>query len=359
VSYRSAILLCLTALSWPAAAHAQAAPTPDAQSIRLGAVVFYDYTVTQAPKVLDAEGRAVTGQAFNVARAYLNVRGTISRHVSFRITPDVARETGAGSSLRGSLTFRLKYAYAEFGLGDWLGSGTFARAGLQPTLYIDAQEGVYRYRFQGTVFAERDGGLSSADFGASLRVPLPREYGDVHAGVYNGEGYNRAEVNDQKSLQARVTVRPLPRGPALLQSLRLTGFYLGDHIVRDAVRNRALAGVLYEHARFNAGFDYLYRRDQTSSTAPTVSSDGWSMFVTPFLAEKGRGLEALLRVDTFRPDRSLEGRQRRLIVGVAYWFPHPGGSATAALLLDYEQVTARAVAQPREQRMALHGLLNF
>jgi hypothetical protein len=64
-------------------------------------------------------------------------------------------------------------------------------------------------------------------------------------------------------------------------------------------------------------------------------------------------------VDTFRPNRRLEGRQRRVIAGIAYWFPHPGGSATAAVLLDYEQVTVRDLEQARQQRVALHGLISF
>ena len=348
--------------SVPHAANGQT-PVPatpdDTQAIRLGAVIFYDYTVTQAPKATDAEGRPVTASAFNITRTYLNVTGTLSRMVSFRLTPDVTRETGTGSALEGSLTFRLKYAYAQFGLDDWLRAGSFIRAGLQQTLFIDSQESVYRYRFQGTVFAERDGGLSSADAGVTLRVPLPGEYGDVQAGIYNGEGYNRVEVNDQKSLQLRATVRPAPGGGAVIRGLRLTGFYLADHASRDAVRHRAIASATFEHTRFNAGLDILHRRDQASAATPVVSSGGVSVFVTPFFNEKGRGLEGLLRLDHFRPDRDREGRQRRLIAGLAYWFPHPAGPATAALLLDFEQVTARSLPQPRQQRISLHGLINF
>jgi hypothetical protein len=361
VPHRAGVLPWLIVLALPSELLGQTTPAaaPDGQTIRVGAVIFYDYTVRLAPEEIDEEGRAITAHAFNVTRAYVNVRGTISRHVSFRITPDVARETGDGSSLQGSLTFRLKYAYAEFDLADVVAAEAFARAGLQPTLFIDSQEGVYRYRFQGTVFAERDGGLSSADFGASVRLALPDEHGDVHVGIFNGEGYNRTEPNDRKSLQARITVRPAPDASSALGGLRLTGFYLGDSAVGAAARDRAIASVAYEHARFNAGVDYLYRRDQAASIAPIIASDGWSVFVTPFFMEKGRGLEGLLRMDTFRPDRGEPGRQRRLIAGLAYWFPHPGGPATAALLLDYEQVTTRDLDRAREQRIALHGLINF
>ncbi len=345
----------------PSVAGAQTAPAvpDDSQSIRLGTVIFYDYTVTQAPKATDEEGRAFTANAFNVTRAYLNVTGTLSRVVSFRLTPDVTRETGAGSALQGSLTFRLKYAYAQFALDGWLPRGSFARAGLQQTLFIDSQESIYRYRFQGTVFAERDGGLSSADAGVTLRVPLPGDYGDVQAGVFNGEGYSRTEANDQKSVQLRASVRPASAVEGALRGLRLTGFYLADHASRDALRHRAIASASFEHDRFNAGIDLLHRRDQASPGAPVISSGGVSVFVTPFFQDKGRGLEGLLRMDVFRPDRHRDGRQRRFIAGLAYWFPHPAGPATAALLLDVERVTTRDLVQPREQRISLHGFINF
>jgi len=353
--------LCIGVLAASGAAAqtpAAASTQPFTQSVRLGTVIFYDYTHTQSPRIADTDGNRVSANAFNVARAYLNVTGAISPVVSFRVTPDVVRETGTGSSLQGSLTLRLKYAYAQFSLDDWLPRGTFVRAGLQQTLFIDWQESIYRYRFQGTVFAERDGGLSSADFGVSARTPLPKDYGDVQAALYNGEGYNRAEPNDQKSLQLRATLRPTPTH-AVLRGLRVTGFYLADHAVRDADRHRAIASAGFEHARFNAGVDYLHRRDQASATAPVVTSDGFSMFVTPFFQEKGQGFEGLVRWDTFRPDVEVEGRQRRLIAGVAYWFPHPGGAATAAVLLDVERVTFRAIDQSRQQRVTVHGLINF
>lgn len=42
--------------------------------------------------------------------------------------------------------------------GNW--RNTWVRVGMQQTPFIDGEESVYRYRFQGTLFAERDGGLS-------------------------------------------------------------------------------------------------------------------------------------------------------------------------------------------------------
>src|SRR6266567_2690946 len=91
----------------------------------------------------------------------------LSLHAMAQVTPAVTRETGGGSSLNGSLTFRLKYAYAQFNLDDWATKGSWVRFGLQQTPFIDYNESIYRYRFQGTTFEDREGLFPSSDFGAS------------------------------------------------------------------------------------------------------------------------------------------------------------------------------------------------
>jgi len=369
------VLLTLAALVFlivPTTALAQVTPAAgyvppdDTQAVKVAAVIFYDYTYTKTPKTTDTALNTFSLSAFNVARTYINVTGNISHRVAFRITPDISRETGTGPSLTGSLMFRLKYGYAQFNLDDWTGSWkqTFIRGGIQQTPFIDAQEGVYRYRFQGTVFVERDGGLASADAGVTFHTNMPNNYGDIHFGFYNGEGYSKPEINNIKSFQGRITVRPMPAGSFLVKGLRLTGYINRDSVVKDADRNRVIGSVFYEHRRVNAGFDYISREDQTAATAAQVKSNGWSVFVTPFFKEKGNGLEGLFRYDSFRPTTALTTRQNRTIAGLSYWFGHPGGASTAAILLDFEQVAfasfnGAGTAPAKQQRIALHGLINF
>ena len=338
-------------------------PPDDTQSIRVGAVIFYDYSFTSTPKTTDAGGNSISANSFNVPRAYINITGNVSSIVGFRITPDITRESGSGSSLNGSMSFRLKYAYAQMNLDRFTGNwrSTYVRAGIQQTPFIDGEEGVYRYRFQGTLFAERDGGLSSADAGLSFHTNIPNNYGDIHVGVYNGDGYSRAEANDQKALMLRATVRPMPGGGALARGLRVTGYIHEDKAITNADRKRAIGSVWLEQRKFNFGFDYLRRSDEASATAARIKSDGFSFFLTPFFQEKGNGFEALLRYDSFRPNSDLDARQNRAIAGLAYWFPHPGGNATSALLLNVERVMFKdyETAQPTQQRIILSGLINF
>ncbi len=166
----------------------------DTPSIRIGVSLYTDYTYTKSPEVIDADGNSVNPSQFNIGRSYINITGNLSRLVAFRVTPDITRETGTGSSLNGSLTFRLKYAFGQVNFDDWMTAGSWARLGIQQTPWVDFEENIYRYRFQGTVFAEREGFLSSSDGGASFHYNLPSNYGDLHAGIYNGENYNRQEL---------------------------------------------------------------------------------------------------------------------------------------------------------------------
>lgn len=331
-------------------------PPDDTPKVSVGATIFADYTVQEQPKITDADGNTVTSNSFNVGRSYINITGNISHLIAFRITPDITRETGVGSSLNGSYTFRVKYAFAQFNLDDWMTHGSWVRLGVQQTPILDFHEGIYRYRFQGTVFAEREGFLSSSDAGASFHYNLARNYGDIHAGFYNGEGYTRAETNDRKAFQIRGTLRPLPTH-AVLRGLRLTGFYDADAYVKNADRRRADLLATFEHPFVNAGFEYLTTKDRTSVTKSTLDGKGWSIWATP---KTGIGWEALLRYDRFEPDKTTNRLRERKIGGVAYWFPHQGNVSTA-LLFDVDDATFSHFPspQPTQRRFAVHGLVNF
>ena len=310
--------------------------TADEPALKVGATIFADYTYAAAP---------VTS-SFNVGRAYLNVTGSLNKRISFRITPDVARELGGGSSLSGSQQFRLKYAYAQLSLDEWATKGSFLRLGMQQTPYLDYVEQIYRYRFQGTGFAEREGYLASSDTGLSLRYVFPAEYGDVHAGFYNGEGYSKAETNHEKAVQVRATLRPLPKS-RLGKGFRATVFYDGDQYAEGVRRDRVIGQVAYEHARGNAGVEVLSTKDRE------LEGRGWSAFAAPKL---GRGWELLLRHDHNEPDRTSDVVRKRTITGVAYWLPNLQ-KVTAAVLVDRDALSV--TGKDDETRYGVKMLLVF
>jgi hypothetical protein len=354
----AAAALLVAAVPSPAQVTPAAGYTPpdDTPSIKVGATIFADYTYQVEPEIIDADGNVVNLNGFNVSRTYINVTGSISHLLAFRITPDIVRESGVGSSVNGSLTFRLKYGYAQLNLDDWMPKGSWVRLGIQQTPWVDFEEGVYRYRFQGTIFADREGFLSSSDAGASFRTAFPRNYGDVHVGIYNGETYTRPEANDQKAIQIRGTVRPLPAAPTL-RALRFTAFYDADSYVRNGDRKRFIAAATFEHKYVNAAAQYLDTKDRTSITRLVVNGTGYSVWVTPKFTH---GFEGLVRYDDLQPDEDVDAHRKRTIAGLAYWLPHQG-SVSSAVLLDYEQVNNRGFLPelPDQKRVALHALVNF
>ena len=311
-------------------------PPDDTPSVKVGGVIFADYTYTESPEVKDADGNTINPSAFNLTRAYINVTGNINHRIAFRVTPDIVRDTDNGSSLLGSYAFRLKYAYGQFNLDDWTTKGTWLRFGLQQTPWIDYEETIYRYRFQGPVFVDREGFLTSSDYAFSGHYNFPGNYGDVHAGFYNGEGYNRIEPNNEKAFQVRASVRPFPLGGNALKGLRFAVFADEDHYVQDAKRQRFIANVTYEHALVNAGFDYLDAKDQTSAlnNTPEVNGKGYSIWATPKLPDN---FEILLRHDDLKPNDATDQKRKRDIIGLAYWLPSRSG-LTSTIMLDYDSL---------------------
>ena len=257
-----------------------------------------------------------------------------------------------------SLVFRIKYAYAQFNLDDWMTRGSWARLGIQQTPWVDFEEGIYRYRFQGTVFAERiplPTAMTSSDAGVSFHYNLPSNYGDVHVGVYNGENYQRVEVNDQKALRVprhAPAVRDGSAGaarPARRISSTTTTTTSGDD-----ERKRVMGNVTFEHNYVNAGFDYLERQGPDAGDgrrcreqrlldlgdAATAAGErrvvGGAAALRPLDAEHARPRS---RRASTSPELGVtvlnDQQQNRTIFGVAYWFPHQGNVSTA-ILLDYD-----------------------
>ncbi len=91
-------------------------PPDDAPKINVGITLFADYSYQESPTVVDGDKNVTHKNSFNLTRGYINVTGNLSHWFSFRITPDIRAETGSGSSLSGSQTFRIKYGYGQVNL---------------------------------------------------------------------------------------------------------------------------------------------------------------------------------------------------------------------------------------------------
>jgi hypothetical protein len=340
------------------------------------------FTLQTEPSITDAAGNSVDRNAFDVGRAYINLTGQLSHIVAFRVTPDITRQSGTvagGNVTSDSLVFRIKYAYGQFNLDDWMARGSWVRLGIQQTPWVDFEEGIYRYRFQGTVFAERiplPTTMTSSDAGVSFHYNFAQNYGDVHFGLYNGENYQRVETNNEKGFEFRGTLRPFARMAPLLRGVRAHLVWYADNYVSDSERKRVMGNVTYEHKYVNAGFDYLDAKDQVLPAVASIASNGYSIWATPrYQFEDQSSWEVLVRYDHWTPNTaatpaplatspipgttlSQDQHQNRSIFGVAYWFPHQG-NVSAAILVDYDGQSFDNITTPETKSVSVHGLLNF
>lgn len=376
------MVLCSSAARAQVTPAAGYTPPDDTPRINLGMTLWPSYAVQTEPEITDAAGNSINRSAFDVGRAYINVTGQLSHIVAFRMTPDITRESGlvTGTSVTSdSLIFRIKYAYGQFNLDDWMTRGSWVRLGIQQTPWVDFEEGIYRYRFQGTVFAERvplPTVMSSSDAGVSMHYNFADNYGDVHFGFYNGENYQRTETNSQKGFEFRGTARPFASGMPVLRGLRAHLVYYNDAYVSDGERKRVMGNLTYEHKFVHAGFDYLDADDRALPTTANIPAHGYSVWFTPkYPLENGSSWEALIRYDRWTPNTSdalappatapipgstllSDQHQNRTIVGVAYWFPHQG-NVSAAILVDYDAPSFDNITTPETKAVSVHGLLNF
>jgi hypothetical protein len=337
-------------------------PVNDTPEIKLGTVIYADYAYASEPSVTDAQGQQVKQNQFEVTRAYINVFGNISHLISFRVTPDIRADTNPNDpSLFGSYVFRVKYAFGQFNFDEWAGKGAWIRFGITQTPYIDYTENIYRYRFLGPIFEDREGYLVSSDAGISAHYSIPYDFGDIMVGGYNGEGY--ANLSDsvgrdaEKAFQSRLSIRPFPNID-IIKGLRITGFYDYDHVVKDAAKFRTVASVTFENQWCNAGYDYLWADDQPTAGAPVKKGQGYTVWVnprTPF------GLELFGRYDLLHPNTTANNSTtKRTIAALSYWFPVVKTVSTAlAFQFEEDRFNDYNPAKPRTEKYGLYSLFQF
>ena len=196
------------------------------RGVKLGTLTYLDYSNGHGPFYNgDRRGQSY----FSVTRAYFNFKKKINPWLSFRLTPDI---TGGNKD---SYTLRIKYAYAQFNLPNWKNylTGMKIEFGQGHFPWLDFEEHINPYRMQGTMAREFFGTFNSADRGISVagniggklekgflkdlskHYPVfshyAGKYGTFWFSYMNGSGYHNAEVNENKAVEGRITIRPFGR----------------------------------------------------------------------------------------------------------------------------------------------------
>ncbi|OGW04626.1 MAG: hypothetical protein A2Z59_10210 [Nitrospinae bacterium RIFCSPLOWO2_02_39_17] len=206
------------------------------QGISIGGLAYLDYSA-------GTTGHVETNyNKFSITRGYINIKKDITPWFKARVTSDITQITNTSNSQRGDIELRLKYYYIDILTSDDFGmlSDNDLRIGVSQTPWLDFQQSINIYRMQGSMFQERFKNFNSADMGIGLlgnfggklskelqenvgyHTPYSGRYGSYHIGIYNGGGYYAAEDNQNKVVEGRITLRPLPD---LIPGLQLS--YLG------------------------------------------------------------------------------------------------------------------------------------
>jgi len=261
---------------------------------------------------------------FDVTRAYLNVVGKFPSGLYARLTPDIFRATD------GTLTFRLKYAYAAWTPEH---SPLTPKFGVIHTPWLDWEEALWDYRMQGTMALERfrnpagTNYLSSADLGFGVDGKFKYDFVNFQVGVYDGEFYSAPERDKYKDVEARVSVRLLESDDhSRVGGLRVTGYGGIGTPTGGGKRNRYIGMVSYKSKLFTLAGEYGRARDRldqgppvTGSPAPVPTTDAnvFSFFGVVNVPHSKAALIARWDVQDPNVDVS-DNKLYRIIGGVSY-----------------------------------------
>jgi hypothetical protein len=295
-------------------------------------------------------GKTSNGADYNeflIKRGYLTVKKELKSWLGSRITVDVRQDES------GDMKVRLKYIYADVKIPN---AGPVTKPhlefGMVPTPWLSFETAINRYRMRDKMYIQRAGVITSSDIGLvvmgnllgdidreyreAVNSKYPGRYGSFAVGVYNGGGYSAHENNQNKVVQARLSIRPLP---APVPGLQLSGYYnfgKGNQAgMSDEIDDwETIAGMVsYEHRYLTMTAQYVTGKgNYTGAWSDDSTYGGYSVFGEGKLGQHWR---IIGQYDYFDYDIDVEDDAvQRAMGGVAFDF---GGGDV--LLVDYEVKT--------------------
>jgi hypothetical protein len=323
---RTSSVLAL-ALASASVVHAQA------PSVNVSALIYTQY----AYQLKNDSSATPVGKdnAFDVTRAYINVIGSLPNDITARITADIDGRKAATNQL----TYRLKYAYVAYNPNK--GPITF-KLGAIHTAYVDYEEALYEYRFQGTIAQERAGYLSSSDFGAGIDGTFGYNKFDFQATALDGTNYNNTPDQRGKVLELRASYKILNTDlGGRAGGLRLTGFVRAGQPVGGGHTRRFLGELSYKSKAITVAASYMKTSDSvyTAAAGTTPANVGANLdgsVISAYAIEKvpHTPVAFIERVDLWDPNTNVEtsttlasgqvvgstatNRETRVILGASY-----------------------------------------
>ncbi|MEZ4439819.1 MAG: hypothetical protein R3B72_12060 [Polyangiaceae bacterium] len=253
------------------------APPPNADEVRR----WTDY-VSPGVDIIGQYGvslRKVNGETdwfheFEIPRIF----GTITGHyeeLEARLVVESVRSSSEGALIGvagDSFVIRLREAYAGYTAFEHLE----LKLGLVRTLTIPALQRGWDTRAISAVGTQRVAYASPADLGATARGLLPEGFGWVGVGAYNGEGYNRRELNRGKNVEIAAEIHPL----AFIEAVEPLGLFFsyvsGSTGVALARQNRFTGAVMWTMDRLGVGASVVYAQGvQDRGETKGALVEGW------------------------------------------------------------------------------------
>jgi hypothetical protein len=277
--------------------------------------------------------------AFALKRGYLTFKKKLTDDLSIRYTHDITIDK-EGDGI-GDIELRFKYLYIRYSLPSFaFFTKPYVEFGVVHRPWLDFEQKINKYRVQGTMLMERNGILSSADYGLtfvtlfggqidkdyqkSVNKSYPGKYGSLSFGVYNGAGYHAIENNKNKVFDGRLSIRPIPEVIPGLQ-ISGTGIY-GKGNTEEAPDFNSIAGMLsFEStsAILTAQF-YTGEGDQEGNvidtlTRKSICQKGYSFFGEFFIPNTSFSIWG--RYDYFKQKfEPVSVYSKRIIAGATYYF---------------------------------------
>lgn len=241
-----------------------------APSISVGGLGYFSYAYQlQTDSSLAPAGH---DNNFDVGRAYLNVNAKLSDGVVARITTDVDGRKAAANQL----SIRLKYAYVAWTPAK---SALTYKIGEIHTPWIDWEENLWDFRFQGTTPFERNGYMTSSDFGAGVDGMWKSDEVNMQAGVYDGEGYSNAPGDNRKDVEGGLSVRLAKTDMAgRTGGLRINGYAQIGKASGGGTRQRFIGNISFKSKTFTLVAEGLLSQDSLSPALPKAKGQVVSIY---------------------------------------------------------------------------------
>jgi hypothetical protein len=351
--YLSLFICCalLTALSFPSIARAvenQKAKN-EAQKVQWGGVIFayYKYMLGE-----EANGH----NEFDIVRGYLSAQTQLNQRFSAKVQTDVGREKAPSMDTDGDgsadielsqdekIRLFLKNAYLQWAVSDEVD----LRFGVAGTGFTSFYDKFWGQRYIAKSFTDDNKLLDSADIGVHALGKHADGFVSWQASFINGEGYDSAEIDAAKTIQARFTLNPTAHGD---HQLPVTVFVSQDVMTPDSDNATDPVTVLAPAVAYANQYLKLWAEVVIQRQADTQGF-GYSATVMPTFPDV---LNLIARFDVWDPDAdTMNDDRRKIIAGVSHDFLKKVSAA-----LTYERTTQEAEPDAPEHGIFVHMQAGF